>query len=249
MKFLVLLVSILPLPVFAFTLNSSGNSDFKGWTDPNITFNVNASNCPSSMDIPGLISEAVAVWNNVPTSRVKISYNGSTSSTTFASPTTVYCETSFQTVTGADQNYVPAAAAINPSGNYVGGGVLLLNVSAGSANISGYDHTSLLIIIAHEVGHILGLGHSQDPSALMYYNASAKTSLTLAQDDMDGVSYLYPRNELSGDKMMGCGLVSSHHKPPRSGMLALLALLFATPVGVYATLRMKNFDTQNEISV
>lgn len=221
----------------AFTLVTT-NPDFLGWQNPEITFNVNSANCPASMDIPGLIIDAVKVWNNVATSRVKVSYNASTASTTTGNPTTVYCESNFQTVTGADQNYVPAAALPTPSGNYIATGLLYLNVSGGSANISGYNRDLLLVIIAHEVGHIIGLGHSQDTNALMYYNASAKTHLALSQDDIDGVTYLYPRDELGQDKMMGCGLVTTvPPRPPSGGMFALLLAVLLLPVAVWARLR------------
>ena len=240
MKNIFIFIPIILLPWFcsAFTLVTT-NPDFLGWQDPEILFNVNTANCPASMDIPGLITDAVKIWNNVATSRVKISYNGSTTSTVTGNPTTVYCEPNFQGVTGADQNYVPAAALPTPSGNYVATGLLYLNVSGGSANISGFDRSLLLVIIAHEVGHILGLGHSQDPNALMYYNASAKTHLALAQDDIDGVSYLYPRNELGQDKMMGCGLVTTvgSPRPPSGGMFAVLLALMLLPLAIYGGLR------------
>lgn len=221
----------------AFTLVTT-NPDFLGWQNPEVTFNVNSANCPASMDIPGLITDAVKVWNNVATSRVKVSYNEPTSLTTTANPTTVYCESNFQGVTGADQNSVPAAALPTPSGNYIATGLLYLNVSGGSANISGFNRDLLLVIIAHEVGHILGLGHSQDTNALMYYNAGAKTHLALAQDDIDGVSYLYPRDELSGDKMMGCGLVTTvPPRPPSGGAMMLLLAVLMIPVAVWGRLR------------
>jgi hypothetical protein len=244
-KIILFAAVVLSAQAEAFTLNSQTDSSFRGWDNPEISFNVNAVNCPAGMDIPGLITEAVKVWNNVPTSRLKIAYNSGTTSTTYANPTTVYCETNFQTVTHADQNYVPAAASVMPSGHNAVGGLLYLNVSAGQANISLYDHTMLLVIIAHEVGHILGLGHSQEPSALMYFNASGKSALTLGQDDIDGISYLYPRDELGSDKMMGCGLVKSGGSapPPRSGFLALLALLLLLPVAVYAGLRFRAWST------
>ena len=57
----------------------------------------------------------------------------------------------------------------------------------------------LLTIAAHEIGHCIGLDHSQDREALMYAVYSAprrdenKQDLgKLAQDDVDGVSALYP---------------------------------------------------------
>ena len=42
------------------------------------------------------------------------------------------------------------------------------------------------------MGHILGLGHSEDSDAVMapYYNGN-KENLTLAQDDINGIKALY----------------------------------------------------------
>lgn len=57
------------------------------------------------------------------------------------------------------------------------------------ANVSGqYD---LQTVYLHELGHALGLGHSSDAQAVMYaYYSGAHCALS--QDDIDGVSALYP---------------------------------------------------------
>jgi hypothetical protein len=50
---------------------------------------------------------------------------------------------------------------------------------------------SLRTVYLHELGHALGLGHSSDTSAVMYaYYGGPRCALT--QDDVDGVSALYP---------------------------------------------------------
>ena len=62
--------------------------------------------------------------------------------------------------------------------------------------------------MAHEIGHVLGLGHSSDSAALMYYSAGYKDNFALTEDDINGITYLYGRNEFSGDPILGgCGLI------------------------------------------
>lgn len=230
----------------AFTLNSSTNSNLKGWDNGEIRLLVNTANCPANVDVVGVIQAAAEVWNNVPTSTVKVTYDGATTSTSFSSPTTVYCETNFQAVTHADQNYVPGAAAVVGSTGTITHGILYLNASSGTGNIGNFDQTTLTIILAHEIGHVLGLGHSESPTALMYFDASAKTELSLAQDDMDGVTYLYPADETKG-KMAGCGLVKNS-VPPSGPSRFLMLVLLMLPLFVLWKLRLKLFLRQTEAS-
>ena len=76
------------------------------------------------------------------------------------------------------------------SGSTIKGSVILINDRNGTAfaDLSKSDQIS---VIAHEIGHAIGLGHSDDSAALMYYRTVDHRS-KLGQDDVDGVSYLYP---------------------------------------------------------
>lgn len=222
-----LFLQIVTTVAFSFTLNSSTNPNLKGWNTKDVSFLLNPNNCPTSIDLNGAIEAAMKVWNSVPSTNLKVTLGGTTSSTTHSNPPTIVCSTTFAADTGADASIVPGAGAVGVSGGRVAVGLLILNAQAGAAaNIALYDPVKLKIVMAHEIGHVLGLGHSEDPSALMYYNASAKTELNLHQDDIEGISYLYARNELSGDGLLGCGLVGRNVKlPPNFGLFILVFLL------------------------
>lgn len=219
---------------YAFTLVTT-NSNQLGWSNSEVRFMINTSNCPAGVDVVGAFKEAADVWNGVPTSALKVSYGGTTTSSTFASPPTVYCETNFQTVTGLNQNFVVGAGAITTSGNRPATGVLILNASVGTGNIANIPASRMKIIMAHEIGHVLGLGHADESLALMYFDASSKTTLGLSQDDIDGISYLYPRDELGADPKMGCGLVTT--LPPAAPPWGGLFVGFSSVITAWWVLR------------
>ncbi|KAG8477261.1 hypothetical protein CXB51_030424 [Gossypium anomalum] len=59
-------------------------------------------------------------------------------------------------------------------------------------NVIRLNQIDLETIAIHEIGHILGLGHSQDPNAIMYaYYRPGTIKRNLGQDDIDGIRALY----------------------------------------------------------
>ena len=94
--------------------------------------------------------------------------------------------------------------------------------------------TFFVHVIAHEMGHCLGLGHNHtDLNSIMSYGGPKSTRLGL--DDMAAIIDLYPR---SGDSpkenpYAPCGSVSGSRKPHAIGFLFALAPFFAVCFGQF----------------
>lgn len=222
------------LPAMAWTLNFDPPRRVGGDT---LSLKINYSGCPATLDT--MLDEAVGVWNSVPGSYLKLEKTGTTTATGAdvvsgsAGGFVVVCDTTYSADTGADPNVTLATtiSSFDQTGYLVRGGVVL---NMQSSMFRNETLNQQILVLTHEVGHILGLGHSSDPRAIMYFQVRASGSRpTISQDDVDGVSYLYPRDETSGaqGKLFGCGHLESAAGPgsggngPTAGALAAACVL------------------------
>jgi hypothetical protein len=74
------------------------------------------------------------------------------------------------------------------------------------------QNVDLLTVAAHEIGHTLGLGHSDDPDALMYPSYSGPHRF-LGRDDIAGVQSLYG---LASESPSAPEQPKPNEKPPQS---------------------------------
>jgi Zn-dependent protease with chaperone function len=81
----------------------------------------------------------------------------------------------------------------NISGTKIKGSLIILNDTA-STVIDQKSRDELVAIMAHEIGHAIGLGHSPVVDSLMYYSVIPKRR-SLGVDDIDGITYLYPKQQ------------------------------------------------------
>ncbi|XP_006887366.1 PREDICTED: stromelysin-2-like [Elephantulus edwardii] len=67
-----------------------------------------------------------------------------------------------------------------------------------------YSGINFLLVAAHEIGHSLGLFHSNDPEALMYMfykDPTEQYQVHLSQDDVNGIQSIYGPPSSSSDKI------------------------------------------------
>lgn len=240
----------------AFTLNNNFGASFK--SSKVKVFVASDTVCTQGITIDELYSYLKPAvnnfWNEVPTSRLRLVPSGfygtfpvDINNAVLCSPTDTKCISDAQAsakdlVPGVEgiviacsrelSNFSSSADVLavsvpnNFSGRKIKGAVILINDS--STNFKNLSTDDKISVIAHEVGHAIGLGHAlnKNPEALMYYK-EVGLRRNLAQDDIDGVTYLYPK------QVDACGLfggfgstIDTNHKgPPYWQMLFSLAFM------------------------
>jgi hypothetical protein len=248
-----LLFLLFPILSEAWTLNNNFGGAFKSKRVK--VYVDDLSSCSnaqvSAYEWEGLIKPAIDnFWNRIPTSSLRLVYGGAISGPPnisngrLCAPTDNECITSGGPIIGPAEGILIAcnslAANFNNAGNVlavtvpnnfsgrrINGAVILINDLAGS-NFAELSRSDRISVIAHEIGHAIGLGHAEEKNkeALMYYR-TVNLRKSLGQDDIDGVSFLYPV------KVDGCGLftgtIDTGNKkgPPFLSMLMGLFLMIA----------------------
>jgi hypothetical protein len=222
---LFLSLCLLTMHAHAFTLSNSAAASFGKGT---ISVDVAAHNCnnigPSNDQLLGIIRDAVdQYWNSVPTSSLRmeagglrtvsslfqtdrICSNSGTDNTCTPNPSVnvdygilVSCNTS--TDNFPNNSVLAVTVPNNIGGRTIHGALILLNDRSDN-QFQNKSHDEQVAILAHEIGHAIGLGHSPVEDSLMYYR-SVPTRRSLGWDDIDGVTYLYPTEQ----PLHGCGTI------------------------------------------
>lgn len=224
-----LLLSLLLSLAHGFTLI---DQDITGYDEEPVVVHLNPNNCPAG--VSGALDEAVDFWNGSPHSSLilergaNVSYSvADMNAYNFAETIVVYCSIDINTDAGGDPDTTlgQGGVARNDPGSTIDKGRLIINATpGGAANFSNSDGATVELTFAHELGHTLGLGHSSEPAALMYFSAGNKTAANLHQDDIDGIRHLYPQDELSGEYLLGCARIKDL-PPPKNPPWELLSLL------------------------
>ncbi len=246
---LVLITCLLTGELYAFTLNNSVGAAFE---QDVIKVNVSSTPCSNmgmtNDELLSLAGDAMdKYWNTVATSRLQIE-QGDLVATSADFQTGLICQTGTNCVPNTDlivgsdiliscntnaTNFSNNLGVLgvtvpnNISGEVINGALVLLNDIA-SNQFQSKSKEEQMAILAHEIGHAIGLGHSPVEDSLMYY-LSFSTRMGLGWDDVDGVTYLYPAQQPFG----GCGSVSFDKPDEVKNYMITLLLGFFLVAGIF----------------
>ncbi len=245
--------------VQAYTFNNNFESSFKSH---NVNVSVDElTTCANAgmtvYELRDYIGPAIdKFWNRVPTSNLRLKDGGFSPANTnintgrLCAPTDTTCITDAGATviapvtdiviacnTLADNfanssNVLAVTIPNNFSGKSIKGAIIVINNTPGSA-FADLNTQDKIGVIAHEIGHAIGLGHTDDTAALMYYKIVDQRK-ALGSDDIRGVSYLYPMQVDGFGLLGGCATVQNKDGTPgpklpfwqMGASLALMILLF-----------------------
>lgn len=239
---LLLLLVLFSLNANAFYLS---NNTGRGFSSNSIDLYIANDDCANAgfntQEYKKMIEDAVEFyWNNVPTSALHINVKGISSSISINGDdhSAAMLKTPANSILAGCNDDVSGFDCSGGGGCSLGSAlmncdgatcrsVLILNADSSSI-LQTYSDDAIESVIAHEIGHAIGIGHSEFEHSLMYFSVSGKYQKWLGQDDIDAVTYLYP-NEGSVLGLFGsCGtiaLIDNNDDDDSSGTGAFLTSL------------------------
>lgn len=201
------------------------------WFEPDsgqpVVFLVKPDGAPSSQ-ITDDVTAAMTAWSSVSGSSLRLQMGGTTSQCgASGSINTIAfdnCDRQFSASPTCAGVLAVGGASYTPSQSKVVNGTTFFRAGLGHisfnpfANCHFSQRCNLQEVLTHELGHTIGLGHSNDSSATMYALAHFDGRCAgLRADDVNGVTFIYPSGAGGGGG--GSALTVTSSSPLTSGVV------------------------------
>lgn len=234
-KLIIIISFFITTHLWAFTLNPNTG---RGFESNKINIHIANSSCSGAgfdtAVLKNMVGEAIDhYWNQVPTSALFLKSAGINCSIDINGDDfdAALLKVPNNSIVAGCNNDVPdfsnagilGATVMDCNGDTCKA-ILILN--ANNSALKTMNKNERIAVIAHEIGHAFGLGHSEYTQNLMYYSASGKDQKWLGEDDIDGVSYLYPHDPELAGLIGSCGSIKNIKEKDHSFWLQFLLSFF-----------------------
>lgn len=166
-----------------------------------VVFFVNPDSAPTPQSVDD-VTAAMNAWSNVPNCNLKIVNGGSTGVCYSNGQNTMLfngCDGRFSPTPECARILALGGLHWNSLSTKVINGVTFVEAHGGFVSFNPFancefgNHCNVQEIATHELGHGLGLGHSEFPDATMFGVAHFDgRCASIRQDDMDAIAFVYP---------------------------------------------------------
>ncbi|CBW25082.1 putative membrane protein [Halobacteriovorax marinus SJ] len=192
-RLLITLIFFFSATAHSYVINRTESGEIIKWSSSkNINLFLSTSTPDlSSIDVNSIVTSSVAEWSSRVSNQVNLvtSNDGAVSGRNdiyFQSDDEFFSDSSIVAVT----QYI-----VNSNTTYIHEADIILNDSIYTFSSNNLDTEYLGNVLTHEMGHLLGMGHSQVIESSMYYELR-KGQATLHGDDDSGIRYLYGSSTL-----------------------------------------------------
>lgn len=230
-------------PAHAWEVKTNSAGDPLHWVEVPVAYRINTDNGQglSSDEVKGAVRGAFSSWEGVEGSHIRFDFGGETNISQHGHEDGVNA-VFFEQNWPADWDDDLLAMAL--TWNIDGGEIIAMDIVVNEDHAwttqdgQGYDLQNAL---THEVGHAIGLAHTQDDLATMFGSSSMddREKRDLAEDDEQALRFLYS-GRLTGPTEFGCSSIG--------GAPAGLAPLFASVFGAFAFRRRRSGADEEKVS-
>lgn len=201
---LIICVWLISTPVFSYVHSLTTSGKQIQWPANSSTievyFNPDNSHGLDTSTLQTIVSNSVAQWNNI--SSINVRY-GTTAGKNQAGVNEIYFSNDNTIFNGSGVVGVTNCTYSNETdGIILSADILINDTNFFSFSTNVLNDNFIGNVVTHEMGHFLGLGHSQVLGSTMFYALSLGQS-QLADDDKSGIYSIYPNADVTKKTISG----------------------------------------------